>query len=294
MLLSHAVTSAVAPIWSGPPVCPEYFGFETTKPGNSIVVGHTQTTLLTSVSPLIFLVFGQSNAVSICADTSFVPSVGTENFNFYDGKNYIAKDPLLGAERAGGNVTLTDGSSWATRLASKFVDFGGYPRVIMVNCAIGGTGIEQWQSGGGGVVAERLRWVITALRQAGLRPHAVLQMLGESNAVAGHSAAAYAATNRAVIADIRRFGCTAPVFVSQTSMIAGATTPNKDAIRQGQQDTWSDSLGIFQGPDTDTIGGRSDGTHLLTSAQIAACSDLWFNSIISWQTIHGSLLNWGL
>lgn len=276
-----------APFPVGPYTCPEYPGGN--KNGFSNVTGRTAVaTYQSSVSTLVLLILGQSNAISIATGTSFVPTVGTDNFNFYDGKTYQAKDPLLGAERAGGNVVNTDGSSWGTRLASKMVDADMADRVIVVNMAVGGTEIANWAPGG--MLGDRARFVLRQMQQAGIRPNFILQMQGESDAQLATPAATYAATCRAVVAEMRRQGSSAPYFVSQTTLIAGATTDARNAVRQGQVDACADPLGIFLGPDTDllTAAGsyrQGDGTHL-NVAGIEACAVQWLATLQTWTAAH--------
>jgi hypothetical protein len=265
---------------AGPATCPEWTG----KEGNSNLTGKTEAACYQpGVSTKVILVLGQSNAINIVADLSFVPTAGTENFNFYNGKNYQAKDPLFGCENAGGNVLLTPGSSFATRLGSKMVVAGMASRVVIVNMAIGATSLAEWIPGG--LLGDRPRFVIRAMQQAGFRPDYVLQFQGESDVLAGTSAAMYAARQQTLVAEFRRNGCSAPYFVSQTSLINGGTAPNMAAVRQGQLDACSVPLGILQGPDTDTLsvaGGYriADNTHL-NVAGIDAAATLWKNVLMA-------------
>lgn len=270
--------------WLGPIAAPEIAG----KPGYANTAGRVQVpTTVPEVRTKSLLVFGQSNAVSIANDTSYVPAAGALNFNFYDGKVYAAKDPLLGAETAGGDVLGALGSSWATRLASKMVSAGMADRVVVANCAIGATAISTWDVGG--ALDGRLAFVVRAMLQAGLVPDYILQMQGESDASAGTSTASYAAGVRSIVNTLRKNGTSAPYFVTQTSLIAGATTPNRNAVRQGQADACSDSLGIFLGPDSDVLAGatyrQADGTHL-NVAGIDAHADQWLTVIEAWEATH--------
>jgi len=240
--------------------------------------GKTERPVVRSdVNTLVLLVFGQSNAINIAPSTTFVASSGTENFNFYNGKSYVAVDPLLGCESAGVGC-------FATKLASSMVDNALAQRVVVANMAIGATKIADWAPGG--FLAERPRFAIRQMLQAGIPPDFVLCMQGESDNVAGTSAASYSASQRAVVAELRKNGCSAPYFISLTTKYENITT-GYATVRQGQGDACSDELGIFQGPDTDTLGDsyRFDGTHF-TDAGNTAHSALWLPVLQNWIATH--------
>lgn len=267
-----AALARAATTFIGPTVVPEVAG----QPSVVDVTGRTETPAYKpGVSTKVILVYGQSNAISIVNDTSFTPSAGTENFDYFNGKNYSAKDPLLGTPLGGG---LSSGSSWVTRLGSKMVDAGMASRVVVVDCAVGGTYIADWNAGG--ILDGRLQFVVRAMAQAGLKPDYIMQMQGESDALAGTTATAYTTSCRSVIAGLRRNGTSAPVFVSNTSMFSGVTGPNAAAVRLGQTNSWNDALGIFAGPDTDLIVSPNRGADgHLTLSGLGPCADLWLSTL---------------
>ena len=61
----------------------------------------------------------------------FEPAHGVYNFNFLNGKCYVAMDPLLGTTLDRGNVL--------TRLGARLVSLGFYQRVLLIPVAHGGT-----------------------------------------------------------------------------------------------------------------------------------------------------------
>jgi hypothetical protein len=80
------------------------------------------------------LVFGQSLAANFGpANALHLPSGGVDNFNFFYGRCYRARDPLLGAEG--------DRSNFVTRLADLLVKRGVFKRVMLVPIAYGGSPI---------------------------------------------------------------------------------------------------------------------------------------------------------
>jgi hypothetical protein len=266
---------------SGPSHPPEVSG----QPSISDTSGRVEIPIYKESVPVkVIFALGQSNIFNTASDTSFVPSAGTENFDYLNLKNYVAKDPLLGCPCLGG---ATAGySSWTTRLASKFVDAGVSQRVIIVNCAVGGTLVSDWDAGG--VLDGRVAFAIRAMLQAGLKPDYTLWMQGESDSLAGTTAANYTTRLRSVINTMRHNGLFGPVFVSQTAAFTGATAPNITAVRTGQSNAWSNALGIFQGPDTDTLYGspyRSADGHLVL-AGLDPMANLWKATLQAYIAAH--------
>lgn len=264
---------------AGPAICPEYLSAGPQWVGNQSVVGKTEvSSLLTAgARSMVLLIMGQSNAVNIVADTSFTPSVGVQNFNFYNGKNYIAKDPLIGCQNAGGNVAGNIGGNFATRLGSKLIDSNITDRVVIANCAIGSTPIAAWAAGG--ELEYRSRFVIRAMLQAGLTPDYILMMQGESDTINGTTATNMTNGVRNLVHLCRMNGAHCPFILSLTSYVGGLTNA---AVRQGQINATSMELGIHVGPDTDSLGAgyrQSDNLHFNVNG-INAVADLWMNAIV--------------
>ena len=195
----------------------------------------------------ILLTLGQSN-ISNTIDGRFEPGPNVINFSLYDGKCYLAHDPLLGATNSGGNV--------ATRLASKLVNSGAYQVVIVAPIAVGGTFVENWSVGG--FLNRRIVVSIKRLHDAGLEPTHVLWHQGEANAKT--PAHEYRAAFFSVFSTIRRNGVFAPIYVAQTSICGSAPA---ESIRQIQRSLVDPSKNILAGPDTDQLGPeyRHDGCH---------------------------------
>ena len=85
----------------------------------------------------VILGLGQSNIANECDPTALYEAKGgVYNFNFFDGKVYAAKDPLLGSSH--------DRSNLMTRLGDLLVERGNYQSVLLVPIAHGGTFISEW------------------------------------------------------------------------------------------------------------------------------------------------------
>jgi len=260
---------------AGPLTCPDL----PSQPSFTNLTGRVEVPVIRTapVSTKVLLIYGQSNAISIVNDTSFIPPAGVENYNVFNGKNYNAKDPLLGLPLGGG---LSSGSSWAPRLGAKMIAAGMADRVVLVNVAVGGTLISDWDVGG--AVDGRLAFAVRSMIQDGIAPDLILQMQGESDAVAGTSAVSYTASARSVASIVRKSGSRAPIFISTTAVFAGTTASTRAAVRLGQSNACSDGLGIFAGPDTDLIDASkrlSDGHFALAALDPAA--DQWLNVLQS-------------
>lgn len=257
--------------FAGPATCTELAG----QPSFVNITGRTERPVIQSSSTKVLLIYGQSNAISIVNDTSFVPTAGTENYNVFNGKNYAAKDPLLGLPQGDG---ITAGSSWTTRLGSKMIDAGMAARMVIVNIAVGGTLVANWDIGG--VLDGRLAYTIRSMIQAGTKPDYILQMQGESDALAATPAANYTASVNSVVSTIRRNGSSAPIFISNTSLFTGATSDARTAVRLGQSNSWNAPMGVFAGPDTDTVTSRQPDGHLNLAA-LDPMANLWLATIQS-------------
>jgi hypothetical protein len=72
---------------------------------------------------------------------------------------------------------------------------------------------------------------------------------------------------------LRSYEVTAPVYVAQASI---CNSPPNETIRDAQRALVDPSLGIFAGPDTDTIGleDRFDGCHMAESGLVKH-AELW-------------------
>lgn len=208
----------------------------------------------------VLLGVGQSN-IANTIDGRFDPGPHVINFSLYDGKCYLALDPLLGATNVGGNVM--------TRLAQKLVDSGAYDDVVVAPVAVGGSRVKEWALGGG--LNRRLVVAIARLHAVGLEPTHVLWHQGEADAA--DNSVEYRVPFFSVFSTIRRNGVYAPIYVAQTSVCSGPPVASIRAIQRGLVDA---DKGIFAGPDTDQIGAeqRPDGCHM-SAAGGEAHAELW-------------------
>jgi|GEM_PF-845402 len=223
----------------------------------------------------VILAFGQSN-IGNEGDLSglYVPGPGVYNFNFLDGRCYVAKCPLLGAG--------LNRSNFVTRLGDLLVRRKIYDCVLLVPIALGGTYIADWAPGG----RANLRLMITLelLRRLGITiTHAIFQQGEAEGNQINADGAAWARNFDSVVKAVRLYGMEAPIFVAQCSICC--CDPN-EIIRAAQRSVVDPARGIYAGPDTDTIrrDERWDGCHFsLTGLEKAA--QLWFDTIAHHQSI---------
>lgn len=215
---------------------------------------------------MVALVFGQSNA------GNSGESPGRERagvYEFYRGRIFNARDPLLGAEGR-------DGSVWL-RLGARALASGEFDSVILVPFAVGVSEMARWAPGGslhGGLLS-----VIADAQQSGLVFTHLLWQHGEADAIAGTSGTAYREGFLAMLAAIRRQGVNAPIYVARASR-CGRVRPAEE-IRSAQQPV-DPASGILAGPDTDTLGfaERYDGCHFSTEG-LEHAAELWLDAIRS-------------
>jgi hypothetical protein len=216
---------------------------------------------------MIALVFGQSNAGN-SGETLGQPRAGV--YEFYKGRIYDARDPLLGAEGNGGSVWL--------RLGALAIDRGAFDSVVLVPFAVGATEITRWAPGGS--LHGMLLSIVDRARDSGLEFTHLLWYLGEADAMRGTSAEAYQEHFRALLTTMRARGIKAPVYVARASRCARAR-PNEE-IRRAQSALLDHAAGVFAGPDTDTLGlsERYDGCHFSTEG-LERAAELWLQAIMS-------------
>lgn len=214
----------------------------------------------------VILAIGQSNISNEGAkNAKYTPDRGVFNFNFLDGKCYVARDPLLGA--------TGDRSNFITRLGDKLVKRGLYQNVVLVPIANGGTFVAQWAPGGNMNI--RLTTTLDRLRKAGLAISHIIWQHGEGDAsVAPPNPVSYRECFLSMVDQIRKRGERAPIFVSQSTIAFGGPS---ETIREAQRNLPDPAFGIFLGADTDVIeaDGRFDGCHF-NSTGLERTAELWF------------------
>ncbi len=86
----------------------------------------------------VLVAFGQSNSANY-AQHLLKPKDLKNVFNYFDGKCYFARSPLLGADGAKGE--------WMSLTASNLIKNGVYEKIIIVSSGIGDTSIKRWAKG---------------------------------------------------------------------------------------------------------------------------------------------------
>lgn len=226
----------------------------------------------------VIVVLGQSNAANH-GSGRYVARQNVDNFNIYNSKCYRAADPLLGASGDGGN--------FATRLGDKLIEAGLFDRVILAPIAMGGTMVEQWADEG--MFNRRIPVVIRRLHDAGLTIDFILWHQGEGNPGMGDmEGRQYRKNLWEVISTFRRYGVEAPFFVALATLCGGPHA-NAENIRAGQKSAVDARVGIFLGPDTDTIGveHRWDGCHF-NEIGLDMAASLWLEVIGDFQFKAGT------
>jgi hypothetical protein len=212
----------------------------------------------------VILIFGQSNGTN-SGDAPYVPKHRVFNFNLFDGHCYVAKDPLLGPTENRGN--------FASRMADMLIDRGLFDTVVLAPIGVGGSRIEDWTTGG--ARHRRLQVAIKRAVEKGLTFTHVLWHQGESNAGADADTGLYIGCFRNIHGVLRCYGVDAPIYVAQATI---CNSPPNEAIRSAQRAVVNEGLGIFAGPDTDTIGpsDRYDGCHMAESGLVRH-AELWID-----------------
>jgi hypothetical protein len=214
---------------------------------------------------MVALVFGQSNAGN--SGETRAPSV-RGIYEFYRGRIYEARDPLLGATGDGGSI-------W-TRFAAKAIESGAYDAVVLVPFAVGTADIASFAPGGS--LHDGLLSVIADARSHGLAFTHLLWDQGEADAFARTSPDAYRQRFGAMVAAIRGLGANAPIYVARTTRCAKVRPSGE--LHDAQGALVNPAAGILAGPDLDVLGfgDRYDGCHFSTEG-LERAADLWLAAI---------------
>lgn len=197
----------------------------------------------------ILLTLGQSNAANE-SEPGFQPGQGVYNFSFFDGKCYVARDPLLG-------TTGVEGSVWS-RLGDELVRSGRFQRVLIAPIAVGGSRVRAWTPTGAHF--SRIVAVQKALASRGLKATHVLWHQGESDA-RWTTQQEYIDMFGQMLEGMRGEGVDAPVYVAVASACGHG---GSDAIRAAQREIPHKFANTRPGPNTDEIDRlrwRRDGCH---------------------------------
>jgi Carbohydrate esterase, sialic acid-specific acetylesterase len=217
----------------------------------------------------VILGLGQSNIANECDPSAlYEPKGNVFNFNFFDGKCYVAKDPLLGAS--------IDGSNVLTRLGDLLVERGNYQNVMLVPIAHGGTFVSEWAPGGR--MFPRLQWTLDRLREQQIKITHIAWQQGEAEASEPNpNPTEWMRQFNAMAGAIRAAGTDAPIYVAQCTVCC--SDPNEQ-IRTAQRQVVNLAARILSGPDIDLIGRdeRYDGCHL-SAAGLRHAAELWYQTL---------------
>jgi hypothetical protein len=213
----------------------------------------------------VLLLGGQSNIANEGdPDGRIVPAHGVYNFNIFDGRCFVARDPLLGA--------TCDRSNVAARLGDLLVRSGLCSRVLLVPIAHGGTFIREWTAAGR--MRPRLLFALKRLNKAGIVVTHVLWQSGEAEAAqTSADAPAWIRDFADIVTSIRAHGLTAPIYVAQGTICCNG---GNEVIRSAQRAVCSPALGVLPGPDLDVIdiSKRWDGCHF-SATGLQEAAQLW-------------------
>jgi hypothetical protein len=219
----------------------------------------------------VLVTLGQSNAANH-GEGLYRAKHDVRNFNLYDGRCYIAADPLLGASGTGGN--------FATRLGDLLIERGAFGAVVLAPIAMGGSTVEQWSNEGR--FNRRILALIRRLYDAGLKPTHILWHQGEANSGEGDAnGRQYRKNLLEVVNTFRHYGIEAPFYVALATRCE-SPKPNAENIRAGQRGTVAPNLHIYAGPDTDALGPEFRDAKIchFTEAGLARHAELWADSIL--------------
>ena len=230
---------------------------------------------------MIALTFGQSNAAN-SGQLAYTPH-NDGIYNYYQGKLYTAKDPMLGATRNGGSV-------W-THLGDMLVDSGLFTKVIFIPIAVGGSEIACWTSGD---CYKKLLQTLNSLDSQHIKLTHIFWHQGETDNLNNTSAAKYKEQFAAILQTLRKHQ-SANLYVSIASYHPGASTKPlgvDSVIRNAQQQFINENKGVLEGPDTDTLIHaihRFDSVHF-SDFGMKAFARLWLRAIIK-KSEHSSKSN---
>lgn len=225
---------------------------------------------------ILLMVAGQSNLCNL-NPTPFVPTNTTKiiNFNLLDGAAYQAVDPLLGVTN--NSLTVPAGCP-AGRIADTLITNNVCDVVWLLMVAEGATAIADWNTGG--LVADRIPAMVARLAARGIpasRIDGVIWGQGETDTTNGTSQAAYAASLSSVITNSRTAGITAPWFIAKQTYNVGTISA---AVQAAQVGIVNHGLGIWAGPDADSLGSgsRYDNLHF-SDAGAASYAAAWVTAL---------------
>ena len=226
-----------------------------TKYPNKTEVGCPKQTERT----MVLLISGQSNSANH-GGQRYASQYGDKVLNYFDGKCYVAKSPLLGA-------TGLEGDSW-TFLGNLLIQQGVADQVIIAPTGIAGSAISQWE------VGSPYQQMLQSSAQKLLSQYRVTHMLwhqGETDYGKHTSQADYEKLFTGIADALRQQGMDAPIYVSQTSQCwMDANWRADNPVTQAQRALVSPEKKIFAGVNSDALMDeldRFDNCHFSGSGQ---------------------------
>ena len=252
---------------------PALIQFTSCKTDAPLVEGkHLCNTQTPAHDTLVLLVMGQSNAAN--AGQILYASHCENTFNFFEDSLFPLSDPLKGSNGSGGSV-------WS-RLGDKLIENNIAGTVIVAPCAVGGTRIEQWIPGGD--LNHLIGETVLHLKNSGLKVTQVLWHQGESNHVLlsgglspEQNAANYTADFNILANYLRGIGVDAPVYPAMATRCMGDPDP---VLQEAQRNLANDSLGIYNGPNTDLLDNsyRFDKCHFNADG-LNRHAEMWLEAV---------------
>jgi hypothetical protein len=214
----------------------------------------------------VILALGQSNASNRSAGDE-AHAKAPAAVNFFDGKCYVAEDPLLGSDGFGNSV-------W-TLVSDTLTRERTFDHVVIAPLTIGATSIHDWAENHD--LNRRLERVLADLTVNRLPPTFIAWFQGEQDNLDRTPADQYVARFETLYRRIRGQGVKAPMYVSITTL---CQRPPDAALRSAQMRLHSVD-GVRPGPDTDTLGYgyRWDGCHFTAEGR-AAAAGLWTRALL--------------
>jgi len=213
---------------------------------------------------LIIFTFGQSNSANHGGEKYYQTNKNITNY--FDGKFFLASDPLLGS-------TGISGSVW-TNFGDKLIKNSLAESVILITAGVGSSSIKDWSSGG--QLNKMLINRLNDLKKNNLNIEYFLWHQGESDV----SLSTDAYLNKL----INIINLTKEYFPKSKFLVAQATSCGIVTFSpsiQKAQNIITKKDNVFLGPNTDQIGykDRFDGCHL-SARGLEIHAQKWIDSII--------------
>lgn len=213
---------------------------------------------------LVLVYLGQSTIAGNATGTYTTVSANSKMLNVYDGGIYPCANPVLGS-----SIPTTLGSNGVScQTADGLIGMGTFPGVLIVNIAIDGTSVANWQ---GPQLSSRINAAWNRLAHTYntsgtsllTNPMYVSWHQGEQETGLGTLGPAYTTGVQSVATQWRNLGYTGPFFVATETVVSN--TPNS-TIATAQANAVSTPLHIVAGSNWDNFTGATyrqaaDGTH---------------------------------